>query len=220
MTSRMKRSQGQPAPAQSEIMARLAAAAAGNSQALALLDNLEFTKTGLVISRELDKVDWTKLYDAIRSIKSAYQWIIGDWMLYGFEHGWIERYEDMAVFTGLKEKTVKEYTYVCRNINASIRMDKLSFAHFQLIAPLPETDKPAWIQRAIDEKMSVRELRKAINNEDPDPPPPLNKQERKLWGMVARNLRRNTLHEIPADDVVILPKLFEHILHMVKSSKR
>ena len=219
---RMTRPQGGATPVQSEIMARLAAAASGNgdSQAMAVLNSLSFSKTGLVIDRELNQDEWSKLYEAIGSIKSAFQWIIGDWMLYGFEHEWVSNYEDMAAFTGLKEKTVREYTYVCRNIPVSIRMDKLSFGHFQLIAPLPVEDKTTWIQRAIDEKMSVRDLRKAINHEDADPPPPLRSEDRKLLRVVLKHLRANTLDQIPADDVVILPKLFEHIIHLVKSSRR
>lgn len=179
----------------------------------------QFTEIGLVLNREINQAEWLSLREAIQNIKRAYQWIIGDWMVYGLDHGWMQSYEDMAKLTGLKEKTVKEYTSICRNIPASIRMDKLSFGHFQLIAPLSDEDKPKWIQLAVDKNMSVRDLYNAIHRRS-DPPPPLDKEDRRLLKEVTRHLRNNTLEEISGDDAVMLPKVFERILRLVKASRK
>lgn len=214
---RMARPQGNTPPAQSEIMARLAAAASGgDSQSIALLNSLSFSKTGLVIDRELNQDEWSKLYEAIGSIKSAFQWIIGDWMLYGFEHEWVNSYEDMAAFTGLKDVTVRNYTYVCRNVPASLRSDKLSFGHFQLIAPLE--DKPIWIQRAVDEKLSISQLRQAIHGDDP--PPPLSKKETNLLSRFVRAIRKDQLTTITDGDMVLMRKAFDRAEQLRKNAMR
>lgn len=184
--------------------------------AAVIIESLQFSKTGLIIDRELTQGEWLELRKTIQTIKQAYQWIVGDWMLYGFEREWSTTYEDMAALTGLKEKTVKEYTSICRNIPASIRMDKLSFGHFQLIATVPNEDKPGWIQRAIDEKMSVRDLYKAIHSEDPDPPPPLSNNEIKLLSHFVRAIKQNRLSEISSDEIVYMRKALERAGQLLK----
>lgn len=176
----------------------------------------QFTATGLVINREISQTEWLSLREAIQNIKRAYQWIIGDWMLYGFEHGWSQDYVDMAALTGLKEKTVKEYTSICRNIPASIRMDRLSFGHFQLIAPLE--DKPAWIQRAVDEKLSISQLRQAIHGDDP--PPPLSKKETNLLSRFVRAIRKDQLTTITDGDMVLMRKAFDRAEQLRKNAMR
>src|SRR5688572_6563048 len=121
-------------------------------KALVASGTATMTSTGLTIHRELSEDDWKALYVGIRRLKQSFSWIIGDWMLYGADRDYIKTYEDMAELTGLKETTIKNYAYVCRNVNPSLRSDELSFAHFQVIAAQPEEDKAGWIHRAIDEE--------------------------------------------------------------------
>jgi hypothetical protein len=178
-------------------------------KALVLGTTLRFTMTGLVINTELSQPDWLTLLDSIRAIKRAYQWIIGDWMLYGFEREWSNTYDAMAELTGLKAKTVKEYTYICRNIPASIRMDKLSFAHFQLIAPIQADHRTAWIDKAVVDKLSVRDLRDAIQEHYKLPagaeaPALLDKVNKRRIDKVWRNLSRGSTEKIKRDDLRLI----------------
>lgn len=152
----------------------------------------QFLLTGLVIENEITQEEWLSLRETIQTIKRAYQWVIGDWMLYGMEHGWAQDYEQMAEYSGLKAVTVKNYTYVCRNIPASLRSDKLSFAHFQLIAALADDRRQRWIARAISEKLSVNNLRVAINAsngiQELAPPPLLDRSYRRNFNRLWKSL--------------------------------
>jgi len=82
------------------------------------------------------KQDWENVGVALRRVYQAFRWLLADWLALGEDHKWGAKYEEVAKWTGLKEKTLREYAYVAANVSLSIRMDNLKFAHHQLVAPL------------------------------------------------------------------------------------
>lgn len=121
-----------------------------------------YTDTGLLIDRELSDSDWRGMLPEIQAIHSAYQFIVGDWAVYGVDHGYEESYEAVAALTGFKASTVEFYASICRNIPRLVRTNRLTFGHYQRIAPLPESDRAYWITYAVEHEVSIRELREAI----------------------------------------------------------
>lgn len=165
---RMARPQGNTPPVQSEIMARLAAAASG-SQTLAVDRAYDYLKTGLVIRRELSDEDWRNILPEIKALRNSYQLIIGDWMAYGFEQGYEVSYQAMAALTGLQPQTVEVFTSVCRNVPQLTRVNSLSFKHYRLIAPLPQDEQPHWIDFAVSHNLSSRSLADWIQRSKTNP---------------------------------------------------
>jgi hypothetical protein len=135
-----------------------------------------YTDTGLEVYEDLTDQDWREMLPEIRAIKSAYQCLIGDWMIYGFERGFEVSYEAMAKLTGYTPGTVEVFTSVCRSIPRLIRINRVFFGHYQLIAPLPEVDRKKWVKRVAKHGWSVRDLKAAIRSvhpsDDDDPPAP------------------------------------------------
>lgn len=123
----------------------------------------QFSDNGLLIQRDLTDDDWRNVLGEIKSLRSAYQLIIGDWMLYGFEHGYETTYESMATLTGLQPQTIEVYTTVCRAVPQLIRINPLKFSHYREISELPEDERPHWIQFAASQSLSVRALRSFVN---------------------------------------------------------
>src|SRR5690606_17166251 len=68
------------------------------------------------------------------------------------------------------EKSLREYAYVARSVEMSIRMDNLSFGHHQIVAGIkdPVTKKPLkreqqkWLEKANTHGWSIKTLREAI----------------------------------------------------------
>jgi hypothetical protein len=185
-------------------------------KALIISTGLRFTMTGLSIDQVIDQHDWAKLFDVIQSIKRAYQWIIGDWMAYGFDHGWIKSYDDMAVFTGLMPRTVQDYTTICRNIPPAMRIAKLSFAHFQIIAHLPEDLRQGWIDYAVQAKLSTRQLAAEIHQKTDDTPPLLDKVNKRRIDKVWRNLSRGSTEKIKRDDIRLIRAWLDEVERELK----
>jgi hypothetical protein len=175
---------------------------------LVIGEGLHFSETGLDIQSPLSREDWLALYTVIRQIRSAYQWIIGDWMLYGFEQQWSVSYEQMASITGLKASTVEVYTSICRSFPRLIRINRLSFGHFQLIAPLPAEVRQQWIDYAAEQKLSVRQLQAALRQARqealPDESGVINKVTRRRFNRVWRLMERGLPEKIKRDDVRLL----------------
>jgi hypothetical protein len=130
------------------------------------------TPTGLIAEGVVSEHDWKKLYKTLRKVQAALQWAVGDWVLYG-EFTWGKTYAQMAEITGLKEKTLRDYAYVARSVEMSIRIDKLTFAHHQVVAALPPNQQAQWLGWAAQENLTVAQLRAQIF-----PRPKLTKTER------------------------------------------
>lgn len=122
------------------------------------------TPIGLKIEREVTEGEWQNFYAVIRRIRSSLNWILGDWLAYG-AHRWGEKYEALAGFTGLKEKTLREYAYVARHVELSSRLDKLSFGHHQEVARFDADAQRQWLSYAAEHKLSVKQLRAALQGQ-------------------------------------------------------
>lgn len=130
------------------------------------IGHFKLTGTGLKTdSDDIDKSEWEQIGGILRRLEGSLQWLIGDWFVYG-SHRWGDMYESVAESMGYNPKTLRDYAYVARNVELSIRIDILSFAHHQLVAGKSDEEQIYWLTRARDEKLTVAKLRKAINGED------------------------------------------------------
>lgn len=128
--------------------------------------------TGLIIPDDLDSEEWLDIFKVLRKLDEAIQWAVGDLVNHA-ETKWGETYTSMASVTEYSEKTLREYAYVSRSVQLSIRMDNLSFGHHQVVAGLkdPITKEPLqqeqekWLKEASKNGWSIKALRNAIHAE-------------------------------------------------------
>lgn len=96
---------------------------------------------------------------------------IGDYINIG-EEMFGEMYTQALVHFGEYEyQTVANYASVMRRVPARVgkeqhRRKELSFAHHDAVAKLEIDEQRYWLQRAVDEKLTSRELRELINPEE------------------------------------------------------
>jgi anaerobic selenocysteine-containing dehydrogenase len=104
---------------------------------------------------------WVAQGRRIGAIGRAVGWWIGDWLRYGnARYG--ERYARAARLTGYDAQTLMNMAYVASRFEISRRREKLSWSHHAEVAALPPHAQDAWLERAEDERLSVRCLREEM----------------------------------------------------------
>lgn len=122
------------------------------------------TPVGLRISGSASEDEWQKLGAMLQRVEGSVQWLIGDWYMYA-ERQWGRTYEQVAELTGYAEKTLREYASVARRVDLSIRMDKLTFGHHQVVAGMEPELQRQWLEWAAREGASISQMRKAIDGQ-------------------------------------------------------
>lgn len=143
---------------------------------------VRFTPIGLDIIEDLTFEEWAELATHLGNAVRSIEFVIGDWLIYGDRFaiqlplpGFKEkprraesdRYEKALAQTGLDRLTLRNFSYVCRNVGKSCRHDFLSFEHHRAFATLDEVEQQHWVSIARAEidagrQMSVRRLRRSI----------------------------------------------------------
>lgn len=130
------------------------------------LGNFRLTKIGLEVSGVVTEEQWDNVGQLIRRVDDSLQWLIADWLVYG-ERIWGHTYEMVAQATGYKPGTLYEYARVAKAIDFSIRIEKLTFAHHQLVASLPQIQQTYWLEQAEVHSWSISQMRTAMAGDLP-----------------------------------------------------
>lgn len=107
---------------------------------------------------ELDRSGWVVAGRRLGSIGRCSQWWVGDWLQYGLTR-WGERYVEAARITGYDPKSLRNIAYVAARYDLSRRRDNLSWSHHAELAMLAPHEQDTWLDRALQERLSVSDLR-------------------------------------------------------------
>jgi len=106
----------------------------------------------------LGQAEWLAAGRRLGAIGRCSQWWIGDWIRYGAAR-WGERYIEAARVTGYDVASLRNMAWVASQFDPSLRSDKLTWSHHVLLAPLEADQQRHWLDRALDERLSVADLR-------------------------------------------------------------
>lgn len=106
----------------------------------------------------LDQGEWLAAGRRLGAIGRCSQWWIGDWIRYGSAR-WGEKYVEAAKVTGYDVASLRNMAWVAAQLDLSLRSDKLTWSHHVLLAPLEPDEQRRWIERAIEARLSVADLR-------------------------------------------------------------
>ena len=140
---------------------------------LSLGPDIEVTPLGLRFHGEPDFKKWSALGRKIGQALRSMEFVIGDWLVDG-EQNFARKgpgrptscdYEKAVKATGIDIAILRKYAYVSRNVNLSLRNDKLSWNHHRMVARLKPEKQQHWIDLAAnhEERITVRRLRTSIN---------------------------------------------------------
>jgi len=137
------------------------------SQNIIAFQNATFSKNKLVIHNGITSEEWADLGNSLTLIEGSVQFWIGDWARYGEKRGFLQKhtassvYDELEDITGLSRQTLKDYKSVADR-TSSLRNDDLTFNHHKEVASLPPPQQEDLLNKASEEKMSVRDLRAAV----------------------------------------------------------
>jgi hypothetical protein len=128
----------------------------------------ELRKRELYVRRSPSWNEYDTAGYALGSARGSIPFWIGDYINQG-EDAFSERYSQALTHFGqIDYYTVANYASVCRRVPARIdrkrhRRDELSFSHHDAVAAQTHKKQAFWLERAIKEKLSSKELRALIN---------------------------------------------------------
>lgn len=132
---------------------------------LSTIDNFcELNKTSLSFKREVTKEEWAKVFTGLKTIEGCVQFWIGDCLKYREQQTWGKTFKGLEN-SGYEEKTLENFKYVSDNLDCSLRKEQLGFNHHLAVAPLEPKQQEKYLDKAVENKWSVKELREAIRDD-------------------------------------------------------
>ncbi len=116
------------------------------------------SKVAWVPAADLGQAEWLSTGRRLGAIGRCSQWWIGDWIRFGTAR-WGEKYTEAARVTGYDVASLRNMAWVAAQFDPSLRSDKLSWSHHVLLAPLTEDEQHRWIAQAVEQRLSVADLR-------------------------------------------------------------
>jgi hypothetical protein len=136
---------------------------------LVSLEQAQPSRTALAIEDGLPFNDWRRLGQRLARMGDSSKWWIGDWLCYG------ERYRrDYRTAMEELDRTfdaLRSYAYVSSKVTSATRVADLSWSHHRLVARLDPAEQARWLDDALRQGWSVRELEQALaEGHSPRPP--------------------------------------------------
>jgi hypothetical protein len=116
------------------------------------------SKVAWVPPADLGQAEWLSTGRRLGAIGRCSQWWIGDWIRFGTAR-WGEKYTEAARVTGYDVASLRNMAWVASQFDLSLRSDKLSWSHHVLLAPLERDEQARWIAQAVEQRLSVADLR-------------------------------------------------------------
>jgi N6-adenosine-specific RNA methylase IME4 len=104
---------------------------------------------------------WLAYGEKLRAFHHRLGWLIGDWLCYG-EQAYGEKYRHAAAMLGWDYGSLANVAWVVKKFQISCRHEDLSFTHHQEVAALESADAERLLQKAEDERWSVKQLRAEV----------------------------------------------------------
>lgn len=123
---------------------------------------IAFSPVGLAIPEGLPVEHWQTLMLALPKLNDTVKWALGDALNYG-EARFGNKYTAAMDATGISVERLRNYAWIARKVELSLRNDKLSWSHHMEVADLPPAEQKEWLAYAVEKKLSTRELRSAID---------------------------------------------------------
>jgi hypothetical protein len=125
---------------------------------------VSITATSWQPGTELELGEWAEQGRRLGTIGRGVGWWIGDWLGYGNAR-FGERYVRAARITGYDVQTLMNMVYVASRFDPSRRRETLSFSHHAELAAHDPAAQDRWLDRARQERLSVRCLREELRRE-------------------------------------------------------
>jgi hypothetical protein len=122
----------------------------------------EVTSVGWQADADLPYEDWLRYGSRLGVAGRNAAWWVGDWVRYGTAR-YGSKYSAASRVTGYDRQTLMNYVYVASRFDVSRRRENLSWSHHAEVAARETEEREAWLDRAAAERLTVHDLREALN---------------------------------------------------------
>jgi hypothetical protein len=130
-----------------------------------LPEGVQVSKTALTFPTTFTIDEWIGFGETLSALETAVQFWVGDWWHYGWYH-----YGDRKKLVeknarrlfGYSFETLMNYGWVAGNVPTSVRSEVLSWSHHVAVAPLPVEEMKGFLDKAVENKWSVKQLQRHI----------------------------------------------------------
>ena len=129
-----------------------------------LTDSVSISETGLSVVKELSFDQWSTLMGTLSRMDTAFQFAIGDALLYG-ESRYGERYAQAVDVTGQSYQSLANYVWVSKAVDKDRRVAGLSWTHHRIVAKLDPDKQTELLKRAKAEDWTITTLMEEVRGE-------------------------------------------------------
>lgn len=120
------------------------------------------TATGITVKGKPTLAEHEGVGDFVQRARNASGFWIADLLAYAKSRGdWTEQLSQVASYTGLSEKTVRNISRL-HAIEPSRRREDLEEGHHEAVVALPPTEQSRWLENAASEGWTVSEMRQEM----------------------------------------------------------
>lgn len=117
------------------------------------------TPTSYAPPSDLSFETWCSIVERLLPASQALQWWAGDLLLYGAHH-YRGALLEVVKLTGLSRDTILDYVRIAREVK--YRRADVSYSHHRVVATLSPEDQRKWLDKAAEQKLSVKDLKALI----------------------------------------------------------
>lgn len=127
-------------------------------------------ETGWKLPASVDIEEWATLGRLLAKAEHSMPWLLGDWWCHGVKAYGARKalFDEGGPLEGMNFASIRQYGWVANKIEASRRLDVLSFQHHMEVAHFPADEQREWLTRAEqgddDGPWSAERLRRAIRH--------------------------------------------------------
>lgn len=122
------------------------------------------TPTALILTEELTWEAYESLATYFGKLGDSTNWWLGDLLIYG-ERIFGEEAAQAVEASGRSPQTLQQACRVAMRISPGRRRRELSWSHHRTVAPLEPEEQDAWLERAVDQRWTRRELEAQLKPE-------------------------------------------------------
>jgi hypothetical protein len=129
-----------------------------------LTDSVSISETGLAVVKELSFDQWSSLMGTLSRMDTAFQFAIGDALLYG-ESRYGERYSQAVDVTGQSYQSLANYVWVSKAVDKDRRIAGLSWTHHRVVAKLDPEKQTELLTLAKKNDWTITTLMEEVRGE-------------------------------------------------------
>lgn len=127
-----------------------------------VISSFSLQKSGVVPIGNPTFEQWETVLDFVQKSEQAVHFWIGDLLNYG-ENNWGEMYTQAIDVTNFDYGTLANDKSVSKSVPIENRKSDLSFEHHKIVAKLEPEEQEKWLEKAVEEHMTVRDLRREMS---------------------------------------------------------